>query len=83
VIEEGVTGFIVPDLDSAVKAVNRLGEIDRMKCRRHFEQHFDAERMAEDYLNIYQRLVQRESSPLAASDGVLSWMNVRSHNSTT
>lgn len=83
VIEEGVTGFMVPDLDSAAKAVNRLEEIDRRKCRRHFEQHFGAERMAEDYLNIYQRLVQRESSSLTASDGVLSWMNVGSHNSTT
>jgi glycosyltransferase involved in cell wall biosynthesis len=76
VMQEGVTGFIVPDLEGAVKAVKRLGEIDRRKCRRHFEQHFNAERMAQDYFNIYQRLVRRESSSITVSDGVLSWMKM-------
>ncbi len=73
VMQDRVTGFIVPDLEGAVKAVKRLGEIDRRKCRRHFEQHFNAERMAQDYLNIYQRLVRRESSSITVSDGGLSW----------
>ena len=76
VMQERVTGFIVPDLEGAVKAVKRLGEIDRRKCRRHFEQYFNAERMAQDYLNIYQRLVRRESSSITVSDEVLSWMKV-------
>jgi glycosyltransferase involved in cell wall biosynthesis len=76
VMQERVTGFIVPDLERAVKAVKRLGEIDRRKCRRYFEQHFNAERMAQDYLNIYQRLVRRESSSITVSDGVLSWMKM-------
>src|ERR1035438_8483708 len=73
VMEERVTGFIVPDLEGAVKAVKRLGEIDRKKCRRHFEQHFNAERMAQDYLNIYQRLVRGESSSITVPDGGLGW----------
>jgi glycosyltransferase involved in cell wall biosynthesis len=73
VMQDRLTGFIVPDLEGAVKAVKRLGEIDRRKCRRHFEQHFNAERMAQDYLNIYQRLVRRESSSITVSDGGLSW----------
>jgi glycosyltransferase involved in cell wall biosynthesis len=76
VMQERVTGFIVPDLERAVKAVKRLGEIDRRKCRRYFEQHFNAERMAQDYLNIYQRLVRRESSSITVSNGVLSWMKM-------
>jgi glycosyltransferase involved in cell wall biosynthesis len=83
VMQERVTGFIVPDLERAVKAVKRLGEIDRRKCRRYFEQHFNAERMAQDYLNIYQRLVRRESSSITVSDGVLSWMKTASPSSTT
>ena len=76
VMQDRVTGFIVPDLEGAVKAVKRLGEIDRRKCRRHFEQHFNAERMAQDYLTIYQRLARRESSSITVSDEVLSWMKV-------
>ena len=83
VMEEGVTGFMVPDLESAVRAVKELGEIDRRKCRRHFEQHFNAERMAQDYLNIYQRLALGESSSITVSDGVLSRTKIASHNSTT
>ena len=83
VVEESVTGFVVPDLEGAVRAVKRLGEIDRRKCRQHFELHFDAERMARDYLTIYQRLVLRKASLIAASDGVLSWTNMASHQSTT
>jgi glycosyltransferase involved in cell wall biosynthesis len=83
IMKERVTGFIVPDLEGAVKAVKRLGEIDRRKCRRHFEQHFSAERMAQDYLNIYQRLVRRESSSITVSDGVLSWIKMASPSSTT
>jgi hypothetical protein len=58
VVQESVTGFIGPDLEGAVRAVTRLGEIDRRKCRRYFEQHFNAERMARDYLTIYQRRAQ-------------------------
>jgi glycosyltransferase involved in cell wall biosynthesis len=83
VMQDGVTGFVVPDLEGAVKAVRRLVEIDRRKCRRHFEQHFNAERMAQDYLNIYQRLVRGESSSITVSDGVLSWMKMASPSSTT
>jgi glycosyltransferase involved in cell wall biosynthesis len=74
VVQERVTGFIVPDLELAVKAVKRLGEIGRRNCRRYFEQHFNVERMAQDYLKIYQRLVRRESSSINVSNEVLSWM---------
>ena len=83
VMQEGVTGFVVPDLEGAVKAVKRIGEIDRRKCRRYFEQHFNAERMAQDYLNIYQRLVRRESSSITVHDGVFSWMKLTSPSRTT
>jgi glycosyltransferase involved in cell wall biosynthesis len=82
VIREGVTGFIVPDLESAVEAVKRIGEIDRRKCRWHFEQHFDAELMAQNYLNIYQRLARGEFSSSTVSDGVLSWMKLAPSNTT-
>ena len=81
--QERVTGFMVPDLEGAIRAVKRLGEIDREKCRRHFEQHFNAERMAQKYLQIYQRLVLGESSSTTVSDGALNCPTMASHNSTT
>jgi glycosyltransferase involved in cell wall biosynthesis len=83
VIQEGVTGFIVPDLESAVSAVPRIEEIDRKKCRQHFEQHFGAERMAQDYLSIYQRLAQGKPSSTRVSNGAQNWMKLASPSNTT
>src|SRR5262245_60610611 len=56
VIDEGVTGFVVDDEAQAVKAVGRLGELDRRQVRARFEERFTARRMAEDYVRHYQAL---------------------------
>ncbi|HEX4996758.1 MAG TPA: glycosyltransferase family 4 protein [Terriglobia bacterium] len=65
-IEDGVTGFVVDGMDSAVRAVKRIGEIDRRRCRAVFEDRFSARRMAADYLAIYDRVCRpaRLSMPL-------------------
>ncbi|MDQ2941772.1 MAG: glycosyltransferase family 4 protein [Chloroflexota bacterium] len=60
VIDDGVTGFVVDDLDAAVEAVGRLGDLSRARVRQVFESRFSAERMAHDYLAVYEQLV-RES----------------------
>jgi glycosyltransferase involved in cell wall biosynthesis len=83
VMQDGVTGFVVPDLEGAVRAVNRIGEIDRKKCRRYFEQHFGAERMAQQYLKIYQRLARRESSSTPVTEGAHNWMKLATPSNTT
>ena len=65
VIRDGETGFIVDGLEDAVAAVARLGEIDRGRCRREFEQRFSARRMAGDYLAVYRTLAESAApSPL-------------------
>jgi glycosyltransferase involved in cell wall biosynthesis len=56
VIDDGLTGFIVEDINGAIGAVDRLGHLSREKIRRHFEQHFTARRMAQDYLSVYRKL---------------------------
>jgi glycosyltransferase involved in cell wall biosynthesis len=57
VIEHGVSGFIVDDVDQAVGAVAHLDYLDRKRIRSRFEQRFTAERMAKDYLAVYSSLV--------------------------
>jgi glycosyltransferase involved in cell wall biosynthesis len=59
VIDEGVTGFVVDDMDAAVAAAARVGEISRPGCRAVFERRFSAARMARDYVEIYATLVRR------------------------
>lgn len=83
VIEDGVNGFVVPDIAGAVEAAKKIDQIDRKKCRRRFEERFTAARMAEDYLALYSRLVDGHTAPLTVSDGVLSWMKLESSSSTT
>jgi glycosyltransferase involved in cell wall biosynthesis len=61
VIDEGVTGFIVDTEDEAVAAIERIGELDRLRVRARFEERFTARRMAEDYLRHYERLLQSET----------------------
>ena len=58
VMEEGRTGFIVKELADAVEAVRRVPELSRKRCREVFEQRFTAERMAHDYVQVYQRLIK-------------------------
>ena len=55
-IEHGVTGFLVNSFDEAVAAIDRIGEIDRAKCREHVARNFTVERMADRYLDLYTRL---------------------------
>jgi len=57
IVEDGRTGFIVHDEDSAVAAVAQLPALDRQAIRGHFEKRFTARRMALDYLDTYQGLI--------------------------
>lgn len=56
VIDDGVTGYIVDNMDDAAKAVSRIDALDRRNIRRVFEQRFSAGRMCRDYVNVYQRI---------------------------
>jgi glycosyltransferase involved in cell wall biosynthesis len=59
VIEDGLTGFIVEDVNGAIGAVDRLGHLSRERIRRRFEERFTARRMALDYLSVYRSLADR------------------------
>lgn len=64
ILEDGVTGFIVKDVEGAVQGVRRLERIERMACRRVFEERFTSSRMASDYEAIYKRLVSAGAKKL-------------------
>ena len=64
VLEDGLTGFIVSDVDEAVRAVSRVDRLDRLAIRRRFEQRFSAARMAHDYLELYWSLAAKPAQRL-------------------
>lgn len=57
VIDDGLTGFVVKTRKEALEAVRKLQGIDRKKCRSVFEKRFSVQRMVEDYLMIYESLI--------------------------
>jgi glycosyltransferase involved in cell wall biosynthesis len=61
VVDDGVTGFVVDSEDEAVRALARLGELDRRAVRARFERRFTANRMARDYVKLYEDLTRRAS----------------------
>ncbi len=67
VMTDGVTGFVVSSVEEAARAVGRVGELSRRRCREVFEERFSAPRMARDYLAIYRRLP--DLAPQADDDG--------------
>jgi glycosyltransferase involved in cell wall biosynthesis len=58
IMEDGA-GFVVEDVEEATRAVERLASFDRRRCREVFEKRFTSARMAENYVNIYERLLEK------------------------
>jgi glycosyltransferase involved in cell wall biosynthesis len=60
IIEHGKTGFIVETIEEAVNFLEEVKNLNREDCRKSFEERFTARRMAEEYLNVYQRVILKE-----------------------
>jgi glycosyltransferase involved in cell wall biosynthesis len=56
-IDDGVTGFLVNNVDEAVDAISRVGGIDRAACRAAVSERFTVDRMADRYLDLYRSLL--------------------------
>jgi glycosyltransferase involved in cell wall biosynthesis len=68
IIEDGVTGYLVSDIDEAVGAVERAGTLDRRLCRRVFEDRFSVRRMCSNYLEVYRKVLEGGTSSARGSD---------------
>jgi glycosyltransferase involved in cell wall biosynthesis len=67
VMDDGVTGFVVDNDTEAALAAARVHELDRAAVRRVFEARFTARVMAENYLALYQRLLEGRVERASAS----------------
>jgi glycosyltransferase involved in cell wall biosynthesis len=56
VVDHGITGFVVDGEAEAIEAIGRLGELDRRQVRRRFEERFTSNRMAREYVRLYEQL---------------------------
>ena len=67
IVDDGVTGLIVDSVDEAVEAVPRAKALDRVAIRRRFEERFSVERMARDYLALYDAVARRGTADAIVS----------------
>jgi glycosyltransferase involved in cell wall biosynthesis len=56
-VEDGVTGVLANGVASAVAGVRRATGFDRAACREAAERRFSADRMVDDYLDVYESIL--------------------------
>ena len=66
VVEDGVTGWIVAGRDDAIQAIAQVSTLSRRRCRQTFEERFSATQMTQNYLRIYQQLLEPRTKRTAA-----------------
>lgn len=62
IIVDGKTGYIVEDslnIDAFASAIQKISSIKRENCRKRVEKNFTLSKMATNYLNLYQNLLER------------------------
>jgi glycosyltransferase involved in cell wall biosynthesis len=61
IVDDGVTGFLRDDLDSLAEALRSACELDRAACRASVEERFTDERMARDYVILFEELIEEHA----------------------
>src|SRR6202453_111225 len=64
VIEDGQTGFLVGSVAEAVRALDRIPEIDRAACHQRVQERFSIETMVEAYERVYCKIFDLETKAL-------------------
>jgi mannose-6-phosphate isomerase-like protein (cupin superfamily) len=59
IIAEGINGFAVPDIPAAADALKSIHSLSRSKCRHFAEEKFSPQRMVDDYLRVYEEVIER------------------------
>jgi glycosyltransferase involved in cell wall biosynthesis len=66
IIVDGETGFLVDNLEAMARAVLEVERIDPQRCRRHVEEQFNPQRMAADYLSLYEGILAAKTEAVAS-----------------
>lgn len=59
IIRDGETGFLVTDVAAAVAALAKVDQLDRRVARDDVRERFSADRMIDDYLALFERIVPK------------------------
>lgn len=79
VIDEGVTGYVVETVEDAIKVLPKVLELDRRTIRATFDERFTVKRMAQDYVRLYRKLLNKPADTHrvnGAGAGHAPWIQV-------
>lgn len=62
IVDHGTTGFICDSELELPSALSKLDEIDRQACRSRATEYFNYDRMAADYVKVYQQAIENRRS---------------------
>jgi glycosyltransferase involved in cell wall biosynthesis len=62
IIEDGANGYMVSTVEEAIAKLDAVLALDRSKVRRRFEERFTADRMARDYVKLYESLLKPDEA---------------------
>lgn len=57
VIVDGENGFLCENEDEMVEATKKIDKIKPEVCRRHVEKYFSREKMTQDYVSVYKKIL--------------------------
>jgi glycosyltransferase involved in cell wall biosynthesis len=63
IVNDGLSGFLVDGVTQAIESVEPAAMLDRGAVRRWAEERFSADRMVNDYLALYERILADRHSP--------------------
>jgi glycosyltransferase involved in cell wall biosynthesis len=66
IVEDGVTGFLVDNVDEMADAIGRVHEIRPENCRAAAEKRFSRDRMTREYLDLYAAMAGSEQVAMYA-----------------
>jgi len=58
VVDDGVTGKVFDDLDQMADELSRVFDLDRRRVRERAVERFGADRMVDEYVAVYRRIVE-------------------------
>lgn len=60
IIRHAETGFVVPEVEVMIDAVESIGSIDRAACRAYALENFSAKKMTDGYEAVYEKVLRKE-----------------------
>jgi glycosyltransferase involved in cell wall biosynthesis len=72
IVEDSKTGFLVSSVEEMAAAMSRVEEIDPQNCRMAAIHKFCANRMAREYIELYEQLIGEKNSAAMASRASLA-----------